>query len=53
MKTNILVDHISLSSSKNKKVTDKRYRENQNTFMVSIFFFENRAAYEMMWKNTI
>jgi len=28
-----------------KNVSDKRYRENQNTY------FENRAFYEIMWKN--
>ena len=32
----------------------KVYRGNQNThFMLRIFFSENRAVYEMMWKNNV
>jgi hypothetical protein len=35
-------------------VSDKCYRENQNTIFCSInFFSENRAIYEMMWKNMV
>jgi len=36
-------------------VSDKGCRENQNThFMLNnIFFFENRAVYEIMWENTV
>jgi hypothetical protein len=39
-----------------KSVSDKGGRENQNThFVFSNFFFfsENRAVYEIMWKNTV
>jgi hypothetical protein len=33
-------------------VSENFFRENQNTFNVKhIFFFGNRAAYEIMWKN--
>jgi len=35
-------------------VSDKRCRENRNThFVFNIFFFENRAVYEIMWKNSV
>jgi hypothetical protein len=33
-----------------RNVTDKNFRENQNTFCVQ-FFFEHRDFYEKMWKN--
>jgi hypothetical protein len=33
-------------------VADKSCRENQNTRLYSIAFVENRAVYEIMWKNT-
>ena len=34
-----------------RNVSDKICRENQNTqFVFSIFFFENRAVYEILWK---
>jgi hypothetical protein len=37
-----------------RNVSDKSCRENQNTFCVQqLFFFENRAVYEIMWKNTV
>jgi hypothetical protein len=38
-----------------KNVSDKRCRENQNPHFVfgNIFFFEGRAVYEIMWKNTV
>jgi hypothetical protein len=32
-------------------VEDKSYRENH--FRFSNFFFENRADYEIMWKNIV
>jgi hypothetical protein len=35
-----------------KNVLDGTCIENQNTrFMFNTFFLENRAVYEMMWKN--
>jgi len=37
-----------------RNVSDKSYRENQNTFCVQIFFvFENLAVNEVMWKNVV
>jgi hypothetical protein len=34
-----------------KSVSDKLYRENQNTYF-EFFFIENLALYETRWKNT-
>jgi len=36
-------------------VADKIYRETQNTHFIlhNFFFAENRAVYEIMWKNTV
>jgi len=36
-----------------RNVSDKSCRRNQNTHFVfsSVFFFENRAVYEIIWKN--
>jgi hypothetical protein len=34
-------------------VSDTRCRSNQNTFMFSNVFSENRLVYEIMWKNII
>jgi hypothetical protein len=37
-----------------RNVSDKSCRENQNThFVFSNCFFENRAVYEIMWKNIV
>jgi hypothetical protein len=37
-----------------RNVSDKSCRENQNTnFIFSNFFSENRAVYEIMWKNMV
>jgi len=37
-----------------RNVSEKRCRENQNThFMFNNFFSENRAIYEIMWKNIL
>jgi len=37
-----------------RNVSDKSCRENQNTlFVFKIFFFENLAVYEIMWKNIV
>jgi len=36
-----------------KTVSDKRCRENQNTFYLQKFYFENRTVYEIMWKNMV
>jgi hypothetical protein len=38
-----------------KNISDKTCRENKNTDFVfnNAFFFENRALYEIMWKNMV
>jgi hypothetical protein len=37
-----------------RNVSDKRCRENQNThFIFNNFFSENRAVYEIVWKNMV
>jgi len=38
-----------------RNISDKIYIDNQNTHFVfsSLFFSENRAVYEMMWKNLV
>jgi hypothetical protein len=37
-----------------RNVSDKRYREGQNThFMSNNFLFENHAVHEIMWKNIV
>jgi hypothetical protein len=37
-----------------RNVSDKSCRENQNRhFMFNNIFFENRAIYEIMWKNIV
>jgi len=38
-----------------RNVSDKSCREIQNTLFVfsNLFFFENRAVYEKMWKNIV
>ena len=53
MKTNIYFFIISRSVLlRTRNVSDKSYREDQNThFVLSNFFFpENRDVYEIMWK---
>jgi hypothetical protein len=34
-------------------VSDKSYRENQNTHFVFNNFFFNHAVYEILWKNIV
>jgi hypothetical protein len=36
-----------------KNILHISYRENQNTFLYSIFFFLKSGLYEIMWKNTV
>jgi hypothetical protein len=36
-----------------RNVSDKSCRENQNTFCVQYFFFENHVVYEIMWENMV
>ena len=33
-----------------RNVLDESCRENQNTFLCSVTFFENRTVYEIIWK---
>jgi len=33
-----------------RNISDKSFRENQNAYFIFIFFFENRAVCEEMWK---
>jgi hypothetical protein len=45
---------MSLISSCNEIFSDKNSRENQNTHFVSNkLFFEDRALYEITWKNIV
>jgi hypothetical protein len=34
-------------------VSDRRFRENQNTFYVQYFLSENHAVHEIIWKNMV
>jgi len=36
-----------------RNVSKKNCRRNQNKHSIFIFFFENRAIYEIMWKNIV
>jgi hypothetical protein len=36
-----------------RNVSGKIYTENQNTTLGSITIFQNRAVYEIMWKNIL
>ena len=50
--TSVIISRSFLLRMRN--VSDKSCRENQNTrFVFCIFFFENRAVYEIMWKNIL
>jgi len=48
----LIICHSFLVRMKN--VSDRSRRENWNTyFIIHKFFFENRAVYEIMWKNIV
>ena len=50
MKT--ICDNISLKSSKNEKCFRRNlYRKSKHMLFSIIFLSENRAFYELMWKN--
>jgi hypothetical protein len=34
-------------------VSEEICKKKQNTYFTFIFFFENRAAYDITWKNTV
>jgi len=36
-----------------RSISDRRWRDNQNTFCFRYFYFENRTVYEIMWKNIV
>jgi hypothetical protein len=44
---------ISRSVPRMRNVSEKSFRENQNTLLCSRTFSENRAVYEIMWKNMV
>jgi hypothetical protein len=47
-----IYDNISLNISSNQKCFRRKlYRKSKNTFCDITFFPENRAVYEIMWKN--
>jgi hypothetical protein len=50
-----IYDHTSLKSSQNEKCFRvKLYRKPKHTFHVQkVFFFENHAFYEILWKNRV
>jgi hypothetical protein len=49
MKTDVRTRYVSLNSSWNENVSDKRCRQNQNIqFMFRNSFSKNHAAYEIM-----
>ena len=54
-KTMYVYDNISLNcSQKEKCLRQKLYRKSKHTFYVQkLFFFENPAVYEIMWKNFV
>ena len=53
MMTNIYY-YISLSSSYNEKYFRQNlHRKSKHTLYAIIFFFENRAVYEIIWKNIL
>jgi len=45
--------HISHTSFRMRNVSGKRCTENQNKHFTFINYFENRAVYEIMWKNIV
>ena len=47
-----LYDRVSLISFYNEKYFRQNCRENQNIYIFSITFFNNRESYEIMRKNT-
>jgi len=47
-----MYENIWLNSSQNEKYFRQSCWENQNTFNVLSIFPENRALYEITWKNT-
>jgi hypothetical protein len=51
----MFIYHIWMSSSENeKRFRQKLYRKSKHSFISNNFFFsENRAVYEIKWKNTV
>ena len=50
MKTDIDFDQISLSLFRMRNLSDKSFRENQNTLLYSVTFLENHVVKGIMWK---
>ena len=54
MRTNIIFYNISLVSSKNETCLRQNFNEYPTIFYVKyLFFFENRAIHELVWKNIV
>jgi hypothetical protein len=52
--TFFITSHSVLLRMRNTSISDKNCRENQHIHIFcSMPFFENRAVYEIMWKNTV
>ena len=51
MKTNIHFNIISLISSWNEKCSRQKSKKSKRFMISTLFFFENRVAYEIIWKN--
>jgi len=47
-------NHISSNSTYNEKCSrQKLYKKSKHIYVQYFSFFENRAVYEIMWKNTV
>ena len=48
-----IYDNISFNSSWNEEVLENLWRKSKHIFYVQNNFTENRAIYEIMWKNMV
>jgi hypothetical protein len=53
MKNKIHSYHISLNSSQTEDCFRKSWKKIETHILCSILLFENRAVYEIMWKNVV
>ena len=53
MKTDIHFYHISINYYCNEKCFRQSCRENKRIHFIISFFKQNRAVYEVMWKNIV
>jgi hypothetical protein len=49
--TVLIISHLFLLRIRN--ISDRICRKNENTFYLQYFFFENRAFYDIIWKNIV